>query len=486
MAKSADKGFLEIERKEVSKRPIEQRVEDYQQVYELPQEEYTAEQAARCMNCGTPFCNFSCPVGNLCPEWHAFVKQGKWQRALEVLQETNNFPEFTGRLCPALCEGGCVLGITEQPVATQNIELAISEKGWQEGWIQPQPPQVRTDKEVAIVGSGPAGLAAAQELNRAGHQVTVYERDAKPGGMLAYGIPDFKIEKWVVDRRINQLKEEGIEFVLNTEVGTELPATTLEEEYDAVVLAGGSREARDLPVYGRELEGIHYAMEYLTQQNKRVSGQEIPEQELIDAQDKRVIVIGGGDTGSDCVGTAIRQGAEKVYQIELLDQPPTERTADNPWPQYPQTLKTSSSHQEAQSLVDTSGEELDVRDWSVLTKKFSGNQQGEVTEYHATRVEWVTDESGQQEMKEIEGSEFSLPVDLVILAIGFVHPEHEGMVEELDLELDKQDTIKTEDYQTSQEQFFATGDMRQGASLVVRAIKDGQEVAEAVNQYLTE
>ncbi|AGB41433.1 NADH/NADPH-dependent glutamate synthase small subunit [Halobacteroides halobius DSM 5150] len=484
MAKSGGKGFLEIDREEVPKRPVKERVKDYNEVYESPTEEYGEKQAKRCMDCGTPFCNYSCPLGNLCPEWHSFVRKNDWEKALKLLHKTNNFPDFTGRLCPALCEGGCVLGIDDNAVATQNIELAISEKGWEEGWIKPRPPKVRTDKQVAVVGSGPAGLAAAQQLNRQGHNVTVYERDSKPGGMLSYGIPDFKIDKSVVARRVNQLKEEGVEFVLNTEIGTDLLATELEREYDAVVLAGGSRKARDLPVYGRELDGIHYAMDYLTQQNKRVAGKDISEDEVINAEGKRVIVIGGGDTGSDCVGTAIRQGAEKVYQIELLEKPPTERAANNPWPQYPQTLKTSSSHQEAESLVDTNDDELNVRDWSVLTKKFSGNDDGQVEKYHAARVEWVADENGEQEMKEIENSEFSLAVDLVILAIGFVHPEHEGMIEELDLELDERKNVKANDYQTSRDKFFAAGDMRRGASLIVRAINEGREVAKTVNKYL--
>ena len=479
-----DIGFLKYSREEIEKRSVEERVNDYQKVKESPTPEYALKQAARCMNCGTPFCNFSCPVDNLCPEWHAFVRKDEWEKAIKVLHETNNFPDFTGRLCPALCEGGCVLGINDDPVAIKNIEYAISEKAWEEGWIKPHPPEERTDKEVAVVGSGPAGLAAAQEINRKGHQVTVYERDSRAGGMLAYGIPDFKIEKWVVDRRVEQLKEEGVEFILDTEVGTDIPAEELEEEYDAVVLAGGSREARDLPVYGRELDGIHYALDYLKQQNKRVQGQEIPEEEEINAQGKRVIVIGGGDTGSDCVGTAIRQGAEDVYQIELLDKPPSDRTPDNPWPRYPQTLKTSTSHEEAECLIGAEGDECNLREWSVLTKRFTGNDDGQVTEYHAARVEWKDSEDGGKEMEEIPNSEFSLPVDMVILAVGFVHPEHDGMIEELDLELDDRGNIDDDDYQTNRDNFFAAGDMRKGASLVVWAIKEGQEVAQRVDQYL--
>ncbi len=480
-----DLGFLKYKREEIAHRPVEERVEDYQEVHKEPSEKYTTKQAARCLTCGTPFCNHSCPVDNLCPEWHQFVRQDEWKQALEVLEETNNFPDFTGRLCPALCEGGCVLGINDQPVAIKNIELAIAEKGWEEGWIKPQPPETRSGKQVAVVGSGPAGLAAAQELNRAGHQVTVYERDSRAGGILSFGIPNFKIEKWVVDRRLEQLKEEGVRFELNTEVGSDYPAQKLKEDYEAVVLACGSREARDLPVYGRELEGIHYAMDYLTQQNRRLAGEEIPEEELIDAQDKRVIVIGGGDTGSDCVGTAIRQGAEQVYQIELLDKPPEQRTTDNPWPNFPQTLKTSSSHEEADCLIESGEDGCDIREWSVKTKRFSGDQAGEVEKFHAARVEWKETDEGRQ-MEEIPNSEFSMAVDLVILAIGFVHPEHDGLIEELGLELDERDHVATRDYQTNLDNVFAAGDMRVGPSLIVRAIKEGQNVAQEVDSYLNQ
>ena len=478
-------GFLEYDREEIAHRPVEKRVEDYQEIKEEPTEDYAIKQAARCMTCGTPFCHYSCSVDNLCPEWHQFVRKGEWKQALEVLEETNNFPEFTGRLCPALCEGGCVLGINDKPVAIKNIELAIAEKGWQEGWIRPRPPEERTGKKVAVVGSGPAGLAAAQDLNRAGHQVTVYERDEKPGGILSFGIPNFKIEKEIIDRRIEQLRKEGVEFVLNTEIGADYSADKLKEEVDALVLACGSRKARDLPVYGRELDGIYYAMDYLTQQNRRLAGEEIVPEEAIDAEGKRVLVIGGGDTGADCVGTAIRQGAEKVYQIELLDKPPLERTIDNPWPNMAQTLKTSTSHEEAECLIDTDDEDCDIREWSVLTKRFSGNVEGEVDKFHAVRLEWQETEEGRKEMKEIPNSEFSLSVDLVILAIGFAHPEHDGLIGELDLELDDKDHVAAQDYNTSEPGVFAAGDMRVGPSLVVRAIREGQEVAKRVKDYLS-
>ncbi|WP_018247345.1 glutamate synthase subunit beta [Orenia marismortui] len=475
-------GFLEFDREPRKKRSVEERVKDYKQVYEPIEEEEITIQAARCMDCGVPFCSFSCPVNNLCPEWQDFVYRGEWKKGLENLHSTNNFPDFTGRVCPAPCEGGCVLGINDDPVSIKNIEFAISEKAWKEGWIKPQPPKVRTGKKVAVVGSGPAGLAAAQQLNRKGHNVTVFERDSKAGGMLTYGIPDFKIEKWVVERRVNQIKEEGVEFVFNTEIGTDYPVEKLESEYDAVVLAGGAREARDLPVYGRDLKGIHYAMDYLTQQNKLVAGEEVTE-EQIDAQGKKVLVIGGGDTGSDCVGTATRQGAEAVYQIELLDKPLAERAPDNPWPRYPQVLKTSTSHEEAEELAKD--EKFGLREWTILTKRFVGNNQGKLKEVQAVKVEWVEDENAKKTMKEIEGSEFNLEVDLVLLAIGFVHPEHDGMLNQLGLDLDERGNVKTSDnYQTSDDKFFAAGDMRRGASLIVWAIREGRDVAAEVDEYL--
>ncbi|WP_027340577.1 glutamate synthase subunit beta [Halonatronum saccharophilum] len=475
-------GFLKYNRKEKNKRSVQERVKDYKEVYKPFGKKYLYEQSSRCMDCGVPFCNFSCPVDNLCPEWNDFVSNGEWEKALEVLEETNNFPDFTGRLCPAPCEGGCVLGINDLPVTIKNIELAISEKGWEEGWIKAKPPKVRTGKKVAVVGSGPAGLAAAQELNRKGHYVSVFERDDKAGGMLVYGIPDFKIEKWIVQRRVDQLREEGVEFILNTEVGKDYPAHRLEEEYDAVVLAGGAREARDLPVYGRDLKGIHYAMEYLTQQNGVVAGKEVAKEDRIEAKGKKVLVIGGGDTGADCVGTATRQGAEAVYQIELLEKPSKDRTLDNPWPQFPQTLKVSTSHQEAE--VFAKDEDFGVREWSIATKRFLGDKDGKVKSFEAVRVSWIEGEDGRKQMEEIEGSEFSLDVDLVLLAIGFVHPEHEGMLEELGLDLDERGNVKADNYRSNKDQIFVAGDMHRGASLIVWAIVEGREVAERVDEYL--
>jgi len=440
-------------------------------------------QSARCMDCGVPFCHSSCPLGNRCPEWNDFVHKGEWENALRVLEQTNNFPEFTGTLCPALCEGGCVLGINNDPVTIKNIELSIIEKGFENGWIKPLPPKMRTGKKVAVVGSGPAGLATAQQLNRAGHSVTLFERDDKAGGLLTYGIPDFKIEKWKVERRVKILEQEGVEFIYNTNVGVDITTDEILAKYDAVVLAGGSKMARDLPVFGRDLKGTYYAMEYLAQQNAINAGKEIPEGEIIDAKGKNVLVIGGGDTGSDCVGTATRQGAESVYQIELLSKPSLDRQQTNPWPNFPLILKTSTSHNEA-NKVYSNGDKNDVREWDILTKEFTG-ENGILNKFHAARVEWVTDENGKRTMKEIPNSQFALDIDLVFLAIGFVHPEHEGLINSLGVELDPRGNVKTgSDYKTSCDKVFAAGDMRKGQSLIVHAINEGRRAAKAVDEFL--
>ncbi len=477
-------GFLEINREEASKRPIQKRVEDYKELYKPFTESYLKSQAARCMDCGVPFCQFACPLGNLCPEWNDFVHKGNWKKALEILEETNNFPEFTGRVCPVLCEGSCVLGLNDKPVTIRNIELSIVEKGWEEGWIKPKLPKIRTKKKVAVVGSGPAGLAAAQQLNRLGHNVTVFERDKKAGGILTYGIPDYKIEKWVVERRIEQIEAEGVKFVYNTNVGIDCSVEELEEKFDAIVLAGGSKLARDLPVYGRELNGIYYAMDYLIQQNVINEGKQIPEKEFINAKDKSVIIIGGGDTGADCLGTALRQGAKKVYQIELLTKPLLDRPQQNPWPNYPQVLKVNTAHEEANELLKEN--EMEVRQWEILTKEFIGDGKGNLKKIKAIKVEWKEDENGKKQLHELEGTEFELDIDLALLAIGFVHPEHEGLVKNLNLELDGRGNVKanTIDFKTNKEKVFAAGDIRKGQSLVVWAIAEGRGVAEAVDKYL--
>ncbi|TDT69194.1 glutamate synthase (NADPH/NADH) small chain [Hypnocyclicus thermotrophus] len=480
-------GFLEFPREEAQKRPIEERIKDFKELYKPFTDEYLVKQAARCMDCGIPFCHFSCPVGNICPEWNDFAHKGEWEKALTILHSTNNFPEFTGRVCPAPCEGGCVLGINDKPVTIKNIELNIVEKGWENGWIKPMPPKNRTNKKVAVIGSGPAGLAAAQQLNRAGHNVTVYERDSKAGGILTYGIPDYKIEKYVVERRVNQIIEEGVKFIYNTNVGVDISVDELEKEYDAILLAGGSKLARDLPVYGRDLKGIHYAMDYLIQQNRLNAGETIPEKELITAKDKSVIIIGGGDTGADCVGTAIRQGAKTIYQIELLNKPPLDRPQDNPWPNFPQTLKINTAHEEAETCLGGKCELGEIRQWNILTKQFTGDENNNVKEFHAVRVEWITDENGKKVMKEVPNSEFKVEADLVLLAIGFVHPEHDGLINNLKIELDNRGNVKadTKNYQTSKEKIFAAGDMRRGQSLIVWAINEGREAAESINKFLS-
>ena len=468
------KGFLKLERVIAQYRPVCERVEDYAEVAVLRPESISKEQASRCMDCGTPFCHWGCPISNYIPEWNDLTFHGHWEKALRLLHQTNNFPEITGRLCPALCEYACVLGINDEPVTIRENELAIVEHGFKAGLIKPQPPKKRTGKSVAIVGSGPAGLAAADQLNRAGHSVTVFERDDRLGGILRYGIPDFKLEKKIIDRRINILKREGIEFVTGLNVGVDLKTSKLKIDFDAVCLTGGSRVPRDLKIEGRELTGIHFAMDYLIQSNKRASGQKIARDKLIDAKGKRVLVIGGGDTGADCVGTAHRQGASCVVQIEVLPKPAECRMPDSPWPKYPLVLKTSTSHEEGGD-----------RHWAVLTKKFTG-EDGHVKKVVCSKLDFSEkDDRGCSVMKEVPGSEFEIDADLVILAIGFVHPEHEGLVKKLGAGLDQRGNVATgPDYMTSIKKIFAAGDMRRGQSLVVWAIAEGRRAAHCIDKFL--
>jgi glutamate synthase (NADPH/NADH) small chain len=427
------------------------------------------------MDCGTPFCHWGCPVGNYIPEWNDLVMAGQWEKAFELLNATNNLPEMTGRVCPAPCEYSCVLGINDDPITIRENELSIIEHGFKKGYIKPQKPKKRTGKTVAVVGSGPAGLACAAQLNKAGHSVTVFERDDKPGGILRYGIPDFKLEKWIIDRRIKLMKKEGVIFKTNADVGSDkYPTHLIHDEFDAACLTGGSRVPRDLKIEGRGYDGIHFAMDYLIQNNKRVMGKRIPRKQSIHAKGKKVVVIGGGDTGADCVGTAHRQGAKSVVQIEVMPKPPECRTEDYPWPRYPLLLKSSTSHQEG-------GE----RQWSVLTKKFI-DKKGKVIKLLCAQVEFKQDESGTcPVMNEIPGSEFEIEADLVILAIGFVHPEHEGLLSDLHLERDKRGNVKTDDtFMTSVKRIFAAGDMHRGQSLIVWAISEGRQAAYHIDKFL--
>ena len=426
------------------------------------------------MNCAVPFCMGGCPLGNIIPDFNDLVYRGMWEDALKELHSTNNFPEFTGRICPAPCEGSCVLNINNDAVTIEYIEKAIADRGWREGWIVPEPPEFRSGKSVAVIGSGPAGLAAAMQLNRAGHMVTVFERNEYIGGLLRLGIPEFKLEKSVVQRRVDQMTAEGVEFKTGVYVGKDIHADRLRADFDAVCLTGGSTIARELPIPGRELDGVYLAMEYLTQQNRVLAGQTFGPSERIVAEGKRVLVLGGGDTGSDCVGTAHRQGAEVVYQFELLPEPPAARRDSNPWPQWPMILRTSSSHEEGA-----------VRDYDILTKNFSGRN-GRIEKMHAVRLEWgAPDETGRPAMIEIPGSEFELNVDLVLLALGFVHPERDGMLEQIGVELDGRGNVATApNKMTSVPGVFAAGDMSRGQSLVVWALAEGREAARGIDEYL--
>ncbi len=467
------KGFLRVKREKSEYRPVCERVKDFSEVNLVPKEKHSVEQASRCMDCGTPFCHWGCPIGNYIPEWNDAVFHKHWKKAFDLLNATNNLPEITGRICPAPCEYSCVLGINDDPVTVRDDELAVIEYAFKKGFIKAHPPKKRTGKSIAVVGSGPAGIAAADQLNKAGHNVTVFERDNKIGGILRYGIPDFKLEKSILDRRINVLKKEGIVFKTGINISTNYKAEKLRKKFDAVCIACGSRAPRDLKAEGRELRGIYFAMDYLIQSNLRIEGQKFSKDRLIDAKGKKVVVIGGGDTGADCVGVAHRQGAICVTQIEIMPKPSACRTNDYPWPKYPMLLKTSTSHEEG-------GE----RDWSVLTKKFSG-QAGELKKISCVRVEFQKDSKGCPTMKEKAGSEFEIEADLVILALGFLHPEKTGIIEELKLDLDSRGNVKTDaDFMTSQKGIFAAGDMRRGQSLVVWAISEGRKAAHNIDKFL--
>ncbi len=467
-------GFIEIPRQDRSYTPTADRIQHFHEFFVPLADAELSRQGARCMDCGIPYCHQGCPVNNIIPDWNDLVYEGDWKQALEVLHSTNNFPEFTGRICPAPCEAACTLNLFEEPVTIKSIECSIIDKAWQEGWIEPQVPPHRTGKTVVIVGSGPAGLASAQQLARAGHEVTVLEKSDRIGGLMRYGIPDFKMDKYHIDRRVGQMQAEGVVFRPNNHVGKDFPASQLVDEFDAVILTGGSEHPRNLEVPGRELSGVHFAMEFLPQQNKRVAGSNIADDLNISAEGKHVIVIGGGDTGSDCIGTSIRQGALSVTQLEILPKPPEKENKELTWPNWPNKLRTSSSQEEGCT-----------RDWSVTTKSLEGNNDGQVIQINCARVEW-TQTDGNWNMSEVSGGKFSLKADLVLLAMGFVHPVQEGMLEQLGVDLDGRGNVKadTEKYQTSIDKVFTAGDMRRGQSLVVWAIREGRQAARSVDKFL--
>jgi glutamate synthase (NADPH) small chain len=456
-------GFLEYTRELPQRRPPAERINDYFEVYQPFPEEAVRQQGARCMDCGVPFCHTGCPLNNIIPDWNDFVYKNRWHDAIRQLHATNNFPEFTGRICPAPCEAACVLGINEPPVAIKVIEKTIIEYAFEAGWIKPEPPPYRTGKRIAVIGSGPAGLAAAQQLNRAGHWVTLFEKADRIGGLLRYGIPDFKMEKWTIDRRLEQMTAEGVTFVTNAYVGATYPLEELRREFEIIVLTGGAEHPRDLNVPGRELKGIHFAMDFLPQQNKKIAGDTVENQIL--ATGKNVVIIGGGDTGADCLGTSHRHKASSIRQFEIMPKPPEERSPLTPWPLWPLQLRHESSHEEG-----------GLRDWSIATQKFTGDEHGNVKKLHAVRV------GPAPKFVPIAGSEFTMDVDLVLLAMGFTGPVRQGLVEQLGVELDARGNVKTDEhYRTSQKNVYAAGDLRRGQSLVVWAIAEGRKAARSID-----
>jgi glutamate synthase (NADPH/NADH) small chain len=466
-------GFIEIKRAKPQARPIPERVRDWQEVYLPEPEQKMRDQGARCMDCGIPFCHQGCPLGNVIPDWNDLVYRQRWQAASERLHATNNFPEWTGRLCPAPCEGACVLGINDDPVTIKSIELAVVEHAFEHGWIRARPPAVRTGRRVAVVGSGPAGLAAADELNKAGHHVTVFERADRIGGLLRYGIPEFKLEKRFIDRRLALMTAEGVEFRAGVEIGIDLPVASLRRQFDAIVLCCGTPWARDLQIPGRELGGIHFAVEYLTQQNRRLAGDPVAPSDIISAEGKRVVIIGGGDTGADCLGTAHRQGALSVHQFELLDRPPDVRHPDNPWPQWPNVFRTSSAHEEGGERV-----------YAVSTERFLGDARGRVRALQAVTVETRRD-GGRMQITRVAGTEFELEADLVLLAMGFLGPERGSLLSQLGVRMTDRGNVWRDDaWMTSEPGVFTAGDMQRGQSLIVWAIADGRQAARSVDGFL--
>ena len=470
-------GFLEIDKKERNYEDPKDRLKHFKEFIVPLTNEEVSKQGSRCMDCGIPYCHQGCPVNNLIPDWNDLVYKHEWKKALDTLHSTNNFPEFTGRICPAPCEAACTLNLTDNPVSIKTIECSIVDYGWEKGWIKPQLPKKHTDKKVAIIGSGPAGLACAQQLARLGHGVVVYEKNERIGGLLRIGIPDFKMEKTLIDRRMAQMQSEGVQFKTNSEIGNNISTNQIIDNFDAVSVCIGSEVPRNLEVKGRNLKGIHFAMDFLSQQNDMVAGKTISKDILISAKGKKVLVIGGGDTGSDCVGTSNRQGATSVHQLELLPQPPVNENKQLTWPNWPMKLRTSTSHQEGCE-----------RQWSILTKSFEGNENGEVTKLICLEVELKKSEDGSMKMIEVEDSEFEIEADLVLLAMGFVHPIHEGLVNNLSLKLDQRGNVEADEisFKTSSDKVFVAGDCRRGQSLVVWAISEGRKCAERIDNFLKE